>query len=177
MIRSDIFRGMLGVAFVLYGLASVLAWWLPPQWISSSSVAYSLQLAAQGVAATPLTTGQRVVGMLATLPSLLALGWALRCLSRLLRSFQRGEGFTPAAGKAYQRFCGSLCLGLVLVLLEGIWRSLGNFMLQSAGGKLTLQLEISGGDVLAIGVAALFYLLHHLMQHGQKLQQENSEFI
>lgn len=177
MNRPEIFRLLLAGAFCVYALAAVMVWWLPPDWLLASSAVYQLQLGAQGVDAANLTMLQRCSGMLAALPSLAALWLAWRRLTALLRGFEQGQGFTPAAALLYRQFCGWLCAGLILALLEGIWRSLADFMLQPGTTQLTLTLQVSGGDLLAIGVAALFYLLHHLMQQGQQLQQENSEFI
>lgn len=177
MNRPEILRAVLVCAFGLYALSTLIVWWLPPQWLLASSTVYELQLQAQGVDAASLTMLQRCTGMLAALPSLIALFLAWRKLHALLLGFRLGQGFTPTAALLYRQFCGWLCAGLILAPLEGVWRSVADFVWQPGVTKLTLSLNISGGDLLAIGVAALFYLLHHLMQQGQQLQQENSEFI
>lgn len=177
MNRPEILRAVLVCAFGLYTLSSLLVWWLPPQWLLASSAVYQLQLGPQGVDAMNLNLLQRCTGMAAALPSLIALLLAWRKLHALLRGFRLGQGFTPAAAVLYRQFCGWLCAGLILAPLEGLWRSLAEFIGQPDATQLTLAVNVSGGDLLAIGVAALFYLLHHLMQQGQQLQQENSEFI
>lgn len=177
MKQPAILSRLLSVAFVLYGVGCLLVWWLPPAWLLQEGAAYQLQVTGQGMPALALNNLQRLVGSVSCLPALAALWLAFRQLALLLSSFAQCAELNSQTTAYYRRFCGWLMVGLVLTLLEGVWRSVGLYVIDASASKLTLAVDISGGDLLAIGIAALFYLLHRVMAHSARLQQENSEFI
>ena len=171
-------RYLMSVFFALYCLAEVLAW-LAPDLLStgSSQLMLALQnLALPQVAALPLWL--RAVGLALALPALLLLAAALRALSTVLRSFEQGAFFTPQTRHGLRRFTALLTGGTALSMLEPTLRSAVFGLLQQApGGRLTLEFQLSGSDLWTLLLCAVFYVIAHLMDEGQRLADENGGFV
>lgn len=162
----------------VYGLAEMLAW-LAPALLSSGSSQWMLalqNLALPQVAALPLWL--RAVGLALALPALLLLAAAVRALSTVLRSFEQGAFFTPQTRHGLRRFTALLSGGTALSMLEPTLRSAVFSLLQPApGGRLTLAFELSGSDLWTLLLCAVFYVIAHLMDEGQRLADENGGFV
>ncbi|PLY43139.1 hypothetical protein CSZ94_08500 [Janthinobacterium sp. ROICE36] len=169
--------------FVLYLLLTVLGW-LAPAPAAHGSVGgagmYELLLQLQSqpferLAAMPLW--QRGLGLALALPALLVLGDAVRQLVLVLHQFEQGVFFTPQVAQRFRRFAGGLLLGTVLTLLEPTVRGMLFGLLDEGASQLRLVIDITGGDLWTLLLCTVFLALAQILHEGQRLADENSEFI
>jgi hypothetical protein len=103
------------------------------------------------------------------------LGYAVSQLGAMLRSFEQAAFFTPQVSLQFRRFVGFLLLGTVLTILEPTLRNAGFSLLGE--GRLQLSLDVTGSDLWVLVLCAVFYAIAQIIHEGQRLADENSEFV
>jgi len=174
-------RYLASAFFNIYLLCNVIGWLAPPPMLHGAfggNGGFELMLQLHGmpwasVIAMPLW--QRGLGLALALPALCALGYAVSQLGAMLRSFERAAFFTPQVSLRFRRFVGFLLLGTVLTILEPTLRNAGFSLLGE--GRLQLSLDVTGSDLWVLVLCAVFYAIAQIIHEGQRLANENSEFV
>ena len=168
--------------FILYLAGECLGWLAPPPWLRASlghgAAEMLLQLqnvAPARIAAMPFW--QRVAGLALAAPALGALAFAVLQLCAVLSSFERAAYFTPQVSRQLRRFTLFLLLGTTLTMLEPTLRSAVLPQLGPApAATLQLDIDVNGSDLCTLLLCAVYYALAHIIDEGQRLAIENSEF-
>ena len=123
-----------------------------------------------------MTLNQRMLGVALGLPTLLALGFGLWRLDRMLINFQNNQMFSVHTIAHFRAFAGATLAAIVLDILTLPIRSiLFNLTLEGKIGRLTMG--VSSEQLLLLLVCGLFFLITNMMHESRRLAEENEEFI
>ncbi|SEO52130.1 Protein of unknown function [Duganella sp. CF517] len=137
-----------------------------------------VKMSATGVAPAAklaMTPGQRTLCAAIALPALLALGYGLWRLDRLLLNFRRQHLFTSESIGHLRMFAGATLLSTILSIIEPPTRTLA--LWAGRKGDLEFTVGVNSEQLMLMLVCALFYLITRLMQEGRRLAEENESFI
>lgn len=164
--------------FVFGVLAIYLLSWLLPE-LSGGSYVRFMRLHLAGVSSdvmAQLNATQRLQVSAASLPYLIALAWAFIRLDRMLLGFARNEFFTRETIGHLRAFSGLLLIAKVLALAAMHVRvGIVSHLLGHTSQRITLNL--SNEDLSVILMCGLFFLVARMMEEGQRLAEENREFV
>jgi hypothetical protein len=181
--------------FVTCVLAIYLVSWLAPQSLqgtppvaqgdaegadrASAPHLHVMRLHLAGVSSTTmasLTTGQRLMLAAASLPYLAFLLLAFYRLDRMLAAFSRGEYFERATVGHLRAFSGFLLIAKLLALGAMHARS-AMVMHMTEAKRLVMSINLSNDDLAVLLMCGLFFVIARMMEEGQRLAEENKEFI
>lgn len=168
-------RALLLLCIVVELVFFVLAW----SQLLPAGAGVAVEMTPQGLsveAMRAMPAPQRWAGMLAALPELLALAYALWRLDRLLAGFQRRVLFSAAAIGHLRAFAGAMLLSTACGIVEPALRAL-LFRHAFHDAQARLGMGVDSQQVLLILVCGLFYLITGVLREGRRLAEENEAFI
>lgn len=138
-----------------------------------------MRLHLAGVSSTTLaalSTGQRLMLAAASLPYLAFLLLAIYRLDRMLAAFSRGEYFDRATVGHLRAFSGFLLIAKLLAL--GAMHARSAMVMHMTDAKRhVLSINLSNDDLAVLLMCGLFFVIARMMEEGQRIAQENREFI
>lgn len=99
---------------------------------------------------------------------------ALVELARMLGQVRHGALFAPAATRHFRRFALLLAVAAVLRLALP---ALAVAALATMGQAMTVTLSFSGGDVLALFLAAVFFFVARLFDEAARLEEDSRSIV
>lgn len=99
---------------------------------------------------------------------------ALFELARMLGRVGHGALFAPAAMRHFRRFALLLVLAALLRLLLP---ALAVMALAAMGERVTVTLSFSGGDLLALFLAAVFFFVARLFDEAARLEEDSRSIV
>jgi len=111
----------------------------------------------------------------ASVPYLACLAWAFFHLHRMLRGFERGAFFERSTVRHLRTFSGLLLLAKFLSLGAAHIRVAMYLPVAAPGTRVGFSL--TGDDLALLLLCALFFLIAHLMDEGDRLAEENRAFL
>jgi hypothetical protein len=138
----------------------------------------TIEITAEGVstaAKLAMAPSQRAVGAALAAVPLLAMGYGLWRLDRLLLNFRRQDLFTAQSIGHLRAFAGATLASTLLTIAETPVRTLAFWLM--AGGDRHVSVGVRSEQIMLLLVCGLFYLVTRLMQEGSRLAAENEAFI
>lgn len=99
---------------------------------------------------------------------------ALFELARMLGRVGHGALFAPAATRHFRRFALLLMLAALLRLALP---ALAVAALAAMGERMTVTLSFSGGDLLALFLAAVFFFVARLFDEAARLEEDSRSIV
>jgi hypothetical protein len=99
---------------------------------------------------------------------------ALWQLARMLGQVERGAPFAPVATRHFRRFA---LLLLIAALLRLLLPPLAVLALMATGRSATVTLSLTGGDVLALFVAAVLFFVARLFDEAARLEEDSRSIV
>lgn len=99
---------------------------------------------------------------------------ALWQLARMLGQVERGAPFAPMATRYFRYFA---LLLLVAALLRLLLPPLAVLALMATGRSATVTLSLTGGDVLALFVAAVLFFVARLFDEAARLEEDSRSIV
>jgi hypothetical protein len=115
----------------------------------------------------------RMLGMLVDGISYGLVVWAILCLLKLLKHYQKGELFSLETFSLFRKISKIALIYTVYDFLSSIVMSLISTM-HNAPGERMLSVQFSSGDIKNIFVVACFFMITSLMYEGCKLKEEQN---
>jgi len=126
-------------------------------------------------ALSAMSTAERALTILISLPALFFLMLALFRLFKLMRYFENREFFIMPSIRLLKGFCGAIFLYVLFSMVEPVLRILVFTLVSSVQEQaLVLHLTDSFDELLLCG---MFYVVARIMEEGRRIAEENSEFI
>ena len=118
------------------------------------------------------TAGDRLVGLLVTLPATLLMAYGLYRLARMLARFERGDVFSITS-------IGHLRAFGLATLASGIASLLESPLLALILGPETdrFQLVIRSSDLWTVLIGALMFVIGEIMVEARRIAAENAEIV
>lgn len=148
-------------------------------WSSALPAGFFVQMSAKGIEAEAmrmLPPGPRLAGALIELPALLALGYGLWQLERLLLGCRDGAMFALATIGHLRAFAGATLVATLLSIVAVPLRTLA-YRAGFGMSDARFALGVSSEELMLMLVCALFYLVTHMMHEGRRLSEENEGFV
>ncbi len=173
--QARLIRALLWLCFAVQALFYVLAWggWHPA--IGS----WWMDVTATGVTAPQvlaMAPRQQMLGAASDLPALLAMGFGLWRLDRMLAGLRLDALFTLGAIGHLRAFAGATLASIVLSILATPARGL-LFRWFSGAPERHLAMGVNSDQLALIVVCTLFYLITTMMHEGRRLAEENEGFV
>ena len=111
----------------------------------------------------------------ACLPYLACLALAFFHLDRMLRAFERGDFFERATVRHLRAFAGLLLLAKALSFAANHIRLWIYMPVAAPGTKFVFSM--TSDELALLLMCALFFLIAHLMDEGNRLAEENRGFL
>lgn len=167
----------LAVVLGLMQLAYFLLSWFPPVSLHAGSVAmafYPRGMEAGAVAS--LAPALRWTGAALALPALLALGYALLRLDRMLGACVQGRMFALATIGHMKAFTGAILATLVLTIFEPLLRAAAwRFAMGSSPQRFSIG--VSSEEWMLVLMCVLFFVLASLMHEARRIAEDNEGFV
>lgn len=118
----------------------------------------------------PIETGARAAATVILALPAFALAVSLLYLRKTFNAFASAEYFGFKTFEALLRFARWLAVGVLLSMV-------GHTAAPLVLGARALSIEIGSQQVITLGVAALIYLLAHILTLASDLEAENKQFV
>ena len=174
-IHCRLIRAALWSCLLIQLVFFILAWGslqphIGPVWV---------RLAAKGLefnALLALPLERRLLGAALGLPALLAMGYGLWRLDRMLLNVERGAMFAAATIAHLRAFAGAILLATLLSMVETPLRAILFRLLPGAPGRGT-PMGINSEELMLLLLCGLFYLITRMLHEGRRLLEENEGFV
>jgi hypothetical protein len=127
-------------------------------------------------AVAELTPGVRWAGVLCALPALLALGYAVVRLDRMLKACASGQMFALRTVGHMKAFAASLLASLTLTVIEPavrgfVWRH------GLDGPAREINVGVSSEELTLVLICALFFVVASMMHQARRIAEDNEGFV
>lgn len=168
---------VLSLLLGLLQLAYFLLSWFLPETMRVGPIAVSFYpRGMEPGAVAGLAAAMRWTGILIALPAVLALGYALLRLDRMLEACVQGQMFALATVGHMKAFTGGILASLALTIAEPILRtSVWRYGLGSSAQPF--KVGVSSEELTLLLICALFFVVASLMHEARRLAEDNEGFV
>ena len=159
------------LAMAALPLIFIYGWYLVINGGSSSAIAMPVTLLYENI-----QMWQWAVAILITAVPVVALLPGLYRLSALMKGFALGHYFLESSVQNLYRFCFWLLISTLLKIVSIPLLSLA-LTINNPAGQRSIVVTVDGQMLSILFIAGIFFVISRILKEGQKIAQENAEFV